>query len=100
LCIVAKYLKNKDAYISLEAALKHSAVANLAKLNLNWIEAEALEEHNNASIFKNTHGILIPGGYGVRGTEGKIKALQYARENNIPMLGICLGAQLMVIEIL
>lgn len=101
LCIVAKYLKNKDAYLSLESALQHGAIANNVKLSINWINAEELENANNVKlILKEANGILVPGGYGKRGIEGKIKALKYGRENNIPTLGICLGSQLMVIEVL
>lgn len=101
LYIVAKYLKNKDAYLSLESALQHAATANKVKLDINWLKAEDLEHSNNVNlILKDANGILVPGGYGKRGIEGKIKAIQYGRENNIPTLGICLGSQLMVIEAL
>lgn len=98
--LVGKYVELHDAYLSVVESLKHAGYKYNTKVNINWIDSESLE-HDDIKlkeIFKNTNGILVPGGFGSRGIEGKIKAITYARENNIPFLGICLGMQLAVIE--
>lgn len=92
--IVGKYTGLEDAYMSIKEAFKHAGAANSAKVNLKWIEAEEIGEEE----LKEFDGLLVPGGFGSRGQEGKISAIKYARENNLPLLGICLGMQLMVVE--
>ena len=97
--IVGKYTALLDSYKSLIEALIHGGIANKVKVNFQWIEAQKLETMDNLSgFFKNANAILVPGGFGERGSEGKIKAIQYAREQNIPFLGICFGMQMAVIE--
>jgi len=98
--IVGKYVELKDAYKSLIEALKHGATENRAKLELVWINSEELENENYRNVLKenNLNGILVPGGFGTRGIEGMINAINYARVNHIPFLGICLGMQLMTVE--
>ena len=97
--IVGKYTTGNDAYISVQEALKHGGIANEAAVEIEWIEAESLTEHPNLdAVFENADGILVPGGFGYRGIEGMIVAARYARENNIPYLGLCLGMQCLVIE--
>ncbi len=97
--VVGKYTNLKDSYKSLNEALIHGGIYNDTAVKINWINSE---ECNEAEIFKkleNSNGILVPGGFGIRGVEGKISSIKYARENNIPFFGICLGMQLAVIEI-
>lgn len=102
--IVGKYVDLKESYKSLNEALVHAAAANNAKLTLNYIEAEQLEQDIYSSIDRRIEvlhgcdGLLVPGGFGVRGVEGKIRAIEYARVKQIPFFGICLGMQLMAIE--
>ncbi|WP_456327503.1 glutamine hydrolyzing CTP synthase [Archaeoglobus sp.] len=96
IAIVGKYTHVRDSYISIVEALKHGGIVAGCKVKINWIESEELESKENVEI--DGDGILVPGGFGRRGAEGKIKAIQYARENNIPFLGICFGFQLAVIE--
>ena len=100
IALVGKYVELHDAYISVAESLRHAGYKYNTKININWIDSEDLEKHdtNLKNVFKNSKGILVPGGFGTRGIEGKIKAITYARENNIPFLGICLGMQLAVIE--
>ena len=86
-----------DAYLSLMEALKHAGIANDAQVTLEWINAEELVE-GDIERLRPFDGILVPGGFGIRGIEGKVRAAQFARENNIPYLGICLGMQIAVIE--
>jgi len=95
--IVGKYVKLKDAYKSLNEALTHAGVANEVKVRARWIEAEDVERNPEVHL-SDSQGILVPGGFGERGIEGKIMAVQYAREKRIPFLGICLGMQCAVIE--
>jgi len=95
--MVGKYMDLMDAYISLNEALRHAGIHTASKVNIRYIEAEAVEDHG-VSLLEDLDGILVPGGFGERGVEGKILAIQYARENKIPYLGICLGMQLAVIE--
>ncbi len=96
--VVGKYVSLKDSYKSLNEALCHAGVANKVKVNLKYIDSEEIEEKGTGNLFEDCHGILVPGGFGNRGIDGKIEAIKYARENNIPYFGICLGMQLMVIE--
>ena len=97
--IVGKYTTGSDAYLSVQEALKHGGIANEAAVEIEWIEAESLTEHPNLdAVFENANGILVPGGFGYRGIEGMLVAAQYARENKIPYLGLCLGMQCLVIE--
>ena len=100
IALVGKYVELHDAYISVVEALKHAGYKYNYKISINWVDSEQLEKEKVSleDIFKNTKGILVPGGFGSRGIEGKIKAIRYARENDIPFLGICLGMQLAVIE--
>ncbi|MBU1867411.1 MAG: CTP synthase, partial [Candidatus Margulisbacteria bacterium] len=99
IAIVGKYTELEDAYLSIVESLKHGGIANQAKIELKWINAEKLEEEEDIdSVLRDVQGVLIPGGFGARGVEGKIKAIRYARENNIPFLGLCLGMQCAVIE--
>ncbi len=97
--IVAKYDNCVEAYISLKEALLHAGVANNVKIYIMWINAEDLEKHSDiATYFQNIDCIVVPGGFDIRGTLGKIKAIEYVRENKMPFLGICLGLQCAVIE--
>ena len=96
--IVGKYVQLQDAYISVIEALNHAGIALGAKISIQWTDSEKINENNVAKIFKNINAMIIPGGFGNRGIEGKITACRYAREKNIPFLGICLGLQIAVIE--
>ncbi|HRI77577.1 MAG TPA: CTP synthase [Alphaproteobacteria bacterium] len=96
--VVGKYTSLLDSYKSLSEALTHGGFANNVKVNLSWLNAEIFEKDDNLHLLENVHGILVPGGFGERGTEGKIRAVQFARERNIPYFGICLGMQMAVIE--
>ena len=99
IAIVGKYTTGNDAYISVQEALKHGGIANQAAVEIEWIEAESLTEHPDLdSVFENADGILVPGGFGYRGIEGMLVAARYARENDIPYLGLCLGMQCLVVE--
>lgn len=99
IAIVGKYTAVKDAYVSVKEALVHGAAAVNAGLEVSWIEATDLEKaYDAAELLSPFHGILVPGGFGDRGIEGKIRAIKYARESRIPYLGLCLGVQLMVVE--
>ncbi len=96
--IVGKYTQLEDAYKSIAEALTHGGMANRVKVRSEWIEAEIFEREDPAPYLEGFHAILVPGGFGERGTEGKIKAAEFARTRNIPYLGICLGMQMAVIE--
>ena len=96
--IIGKYVNLKDAYKSLDEALTHGGIANNLKVNLSRIDSELLRSQNLKSALKDVSGILIPGGFGKRGSEGKIAAIKYARLNNIPFFGICFGMQMAIIE--
>jgi CTP synthase len=97
--VVGKYTNLKDSYKSLIEALTHGGIENNVKVKIEWINAEKIETDQLINELKNVDGILIPGGFGYRGVEGKIQAIKFARENDIPFFGICLGMQLSVIEI-
>lgn len=96
--LVGKYIQLHDAYISVVEALKHGGVANRAKVNIKWIDSETVNAGNADELLKDTAGILVPGGFGSRGIDGKIEAIKYAREHKIPFLGLCLGMQLAIVE--
>lgn len=96
--IVGKYTQLEDAYKSIAEALTHGGMANRVKVQAEWIDAEIFEREDPAPHLEGFHAILVPGGFGERGTEGKIRAAQFARERNVPYLGICLGMQMAVIE--
>jgi len=96
--IIGKYVNLKDAYKSLDEALTHGGIANNLKVNLSRIDSKHLKSQNLKSALKDVSGILIPGGFGKRGSEGKIAAIKYARLNNIPFFGICFGMQMAIIE--
>ncbi len=98
IAIVGKYAELEDSYLSIKEAIKHAATAIGCKVTMRWLEAEDLEVKGAITVFDNVQGILVPGGFGVRGAEGKIKAIEYARVNKIPFLGLCFGFQLAVIE--
>ena len=97
-CLVGKYVKLEDAYISVIESLKHAGFKNNVKVHVEIVDSEEINERNVASILKKYQAIVVPGGFGSRGIEGMIIAIKYAREKNIPFLGICLGMQLSVIE--
>ncbi|HSL80279.1 MAG TPA: CTP synthase, partial [Pseudolabrys sp.] len=98
IAIVGKYTGMKDAYKSLIEALSHGGIANKVKVNLDWIESEVFESKDAAPLLEHVNGILVPGGFGQRGAEGKIRAAQFARERHVPYFGICFGMQMAVIE--
>jgi CTP synthase len=98
IAIVGKYTGMKDAYKSLIEALSHGGIANKVKVNLDWIESEVFENEDPAPFLEHVDGILVPGGFGQRGAEGKILAAQFARERKVPYFGICFGMQMAVIE--
>ncbi len=98
IALVGKYIDLKEAYKSLCEALTHGGIANKAKVNISWVDSEDIESRGAAKMLKGMDGILVPGGFGIRGVEGKIAAVKYARERRIPYFGICLGMQCAVIE--
>jgi CTP synthase len=98
IAIVGKYTGLKDAYKSLIEALSHGGIANKVRVNLDWIESEVFEREDPAPFLEHVDGILVPGGFGQRGSEGKIRAVQFARERQVPYFGICFGMQMAVIE--
>jgi len=98
IALVGKYIDLKEAYKSLGEALTHGGIANDAKVNINWVDSEDIEARGAGKMLANMDGILVPGGFGIRGVEGKIAAVRFARENKIPYFGICLGMQCAVIE--
>lgn len=98
IAVVGKYVKLHDAYLSVAEALRHGGYENGCRVNIKWTEAEEVNDGNARSMLGKADGILVPGGFGERGIEGKIAAARFARENNVPYLGICLGMQTAVIE--
>jgi CTP synthase len=98
IAIVGKYTGMKDAYKSLIEALSHGGIANKVKVNLDWIESEVFENEDPTPFLEHVNGILVPGGFGQRGAEGKIRAARFARERHVPYFGICFGMQMAVIE--
>ncbi len=98
IAVVGKYIQVKDSYKSLSEALAHGGLANNVKVHLDWIDSEVFERDDAASFLENVDGILVPGGFGERGTEGKIGAVKFARERKVPFFGICYGLHMAVIE--
>lgn len=98
IALVGKYVELPDAYISVTEALKHAGYSSDAEVDINWVNANDVTDENVAELVGDAAGIIVPGGFGHRGTEGKIAAIKYARENDVPMLGICLGMQLTAVE--
>lgn len=98
IALVGKYVELQDAYISVVESLKHAGFAYDADIQIDWIKSEDITAENVASILKDADGILVPGGFGDRGIEGKIETIRYARENDVPFLGICLGMQMACVE--
>ena len=98
IAVCGKYVGLHDSYKSIMEAFTHAGVENDARVELKWVDSEELEKRDPAEFFQDVSGILIPGGFGIRGIEGKVRAVQYARENKIPFFGICLGMQCAVIE--
>jgi CTP synthase len=98
IALVGKYVELHDAYLSVVESLKHGGIANDAEIKVEWVNSEFVDADNVKSKLEDADGILVPGGFGDRGIEGKILAAQYARENKVPFFGICLGMQMAVIE--
>lgn len=96
--LVGKYIQLHDAYISVVEALKHGGIAQHATVHIKWIDSEFLNEENIEEELADVDGILVPGGFGDRGIDGKIAAIRYAREHRVPFLGLCLGMQLSIVE--
>lgn len=96
--VVGKYVSRQDAYKSLHEALAHGAIANNSRIGIKYVDSEDLERNGAGKLLENVNGILVPGGFGKRGFEGKIQAIKYARLNNIPFFGICLGMQMALVE--
>jgi CTP synthase len=98
IALVGKYVELKDAYFSVREALHHAGLFHNRDIHLTWIASEELEEKGGQALLRSAQGIIVPGGFGIRGIEGMIEAAKYARNNKIPYLGLCLGMQVMVIE--
>ncbi|NLC67718.1 MAG: CTP synthase [Clostridiaceae bacterium] len=96
--LVGKYVELHDAYLSVEESLKHGGIANDTHVKIEWVNSENINDESKESYLKELDGIIVPGGFGDRGSEGKIAAINYARENKIPFFGICLGMQMAVVE--
>jgi CTP synthase len=96
--VVGKYVELHDAYLSVKESLAHAGIANNVEVDIRWVHAETLETRDAAAVLDGVHGIIVPGGFGERGWEGKIQAATYARTHRIPYLGLCLGMQVMVTE--
>ncbi|MEP6870943.1 MAG: CTP synthase [Anaerolineaceae bacterium] len=96
--VVGKYVELHDAYMSVKESLAHAGIANAVDVDIRWVHAETLESRAAADVLAGVHGVIVPGGFGERGWEGKIQAAAWARENNVPYLGLCLGMQVMVTE--
>jgi len=99
IALVGKYVSLQDAYLSVAEALRHGGIVNDAKIHIDWIDSEKITPDTVAETLKGCHGIIVPGGFGDRGIEGMIEAIRYGRENQIPVFGICLGMQMMTIEV-
>ena len=98
IAIVGKYVKLEDSYLSVTESLHHAGFANNVNVNIKYIDCETVTKENASNILEGIDGIIVPGGFGNRGVEGKINTIEYARKNNIPFLGICLGMQMAVVE--
>ena len=95
---MGKYVANGDAYMSIGEAVKHGGIANDAGVDINWIDSEDIETEGADKLLADVDAVIVAGGFGSRGTEGKIDAIRYARENKLPFLGLCYGLQMAVIE--
>ncbi|MFW6359908.1 MAG: glutamine hydrolyzing CTP synthase, partial [Chroococcales cyanobacterium] len=98
IAIVGKYVRLSDAYLSVVEALRHAAIAAGSDINLRWVSAEDIEVHGPERYLSDVSGVVVPGGFGVRGVDGKVAAIEYARTHNLPFLGLCLGMQCSIIE--
>jgi CTP synthase len=98
IALVGKYVELQDAYMSVRESLKHAALSQGVEVKIHWVHSADLEKGKGWDVVKAAHGVVVPGGFGTRGTEGKIQAAKYCRENKIPYLGLCLGMQLMCVE--
>ena len=98
IALVGKYVALHDAYLSVAEALTHGGIENQVKVNIRWVDSETVSDQNAAQVLAGADGVLVPGGFGDRGIEGKISAIRYARENRVPFFGICLGMQMAVVE--
>lgn len=98
IALVGKYTDLKDSYVCVVEAIIHAGAALKTRVNIRWVDSEELEKKPDMSIYDNIHGLIVPGGFGKRGTEGKIMTIQHVRENNIPFIGLCLGFQMAVVE--
>lgn len=98
IALVGKYVQLHDAYISVVEALKHGGISNHTTVNIEWIDSETVTVENVDDLLRSVDGILVPGGFGSRGIEGKINAIHYARTHQVPFLGLCLGMQLSIVE--
>ena len=98
IALVGKYIELHDAYLSVAEALTHGGFGNKVKVNIKWVDSESIDGENVSEILSDVDGVLVPGGFGQRGIEGKIAAIHYARVNDLPFLGICLGMQLALVE--
>ena len=96
--MVGKYVELRDAYLSVAEALTHGGIGNEVKVDIEWIDSEEIDAGNVEAKLGHLDGVLVPGGFGQRGVEGKITAIEYVRTHNIPFFGICLGMQLAVVE--
>ena len=99
IALVGKYVSLHDAYLSVAEALTHAGIANGVRVNIRWVDSEQVTDENAAALLAGCAGVLVPGGFGDRGVEGKISAIRHARENRVPFLGICLGMQMAVVEL-
>ena len=98
IAVVGKYTNLLDSYKSLAEALAHGGIANRVQVHMDWVDSEIFERPDTVQRLEGVHGILVPGGFGERGTEGKIEAVRFARERQLPFFGICFGMQMAVIE--
>ena len=96
--LVGKYVELQDAYISVKEALKHAGLFHERDVDIKWVHSEEIEREGAHNFLKQVSGIVVPGGFGSRGVDGMIETAKYARENQIPYLGLCLGMQVMVVE--
>ena len=98
IALVGKYVALHDAYLSVAEALTHGGIENDVKVDIRWVDSETVTDANAGELLAGCAGVLVPGGFGSRGVEGKVAAIRYARENKVPFLGICLGMQMAVVE--
>jgi len=98
IAMVGKYINHKDAYLSVVESLNHAGIQNKVRVRIRAVEAEEIEEKGAEKVLSGVHGVIVPGGFGARGIEGKIEAARYARERRIPYLGLCLGMQVAVVD--